>query len=78
MSVRTTPFRTDIQALRAAAIALVVYVLAGVLYVVVSGQPIDVQNLVPTIAIFTTGGTVAYQPFWENPGDPQIQAKLAP
>lgn len=55
-----------------AAIAMVVYALAGILAVVVSGQPIDINNLVPTIAIFTGAGTVAYQLFWKNWGDPQI------
>ena len=60
-----------------AVIAMVVYAVAGALYVVVSGQPVDVNNLVPTIGIFTAGGTVAYQLFWKNWGDPQIQAKVS-
>ena len=55
-----------------AAIAVVIYIIAGVLAVVVSGQPIDINNLVPTIALFTASGTVAYQLFWKNWGDPQI------
>ena len=60
-----------------AVIAMLVYAVAGTLYVLVSGQAVDVNNLVPTIAIFTTGGTVAYQLFWKNWGDPQLQAKVS-
>ena len=55
-----------------ALIALVIYVIVGILAVVVSGKPIDINNLVPTIALFTAAGTVAYQLFWKNWGDPQI------
>ena len=61
-----------------AVIALAVYAVFGIAAVVLSGQSIDPNNLVPTIAIFTASGTVAYQAFWKNWGDPQIQAKLAP
>lgn len=61
-----------------AVIALAVYAVFGVIGVVVSGQTIDVNNLVPTIAIVTASGTVAYQLFWKNWGDPQIQAKVSP
>ena len=60
-----------------AVIALAVYAVFGVVAVVVSGQTIDVNNLVPTISLFTAAGTVAYQLFWKNWGDPQIQAAVA-
>jgi hypothetical protein len=50
------------------AIALIVYVVAGVLAVAVQGQPIDANNIVPTVTLFTTVGTVAYQAFWSHTG----------
>ncbi|MGH2512372.1 MAG: hypothetical protein ACRDGQ_06770 [Candidatus Limnocylindrales bacterium] len=59
------------------AIALVVYVVAGAFAVLLSGTPVDVDNLVPTISIIAAAGTIAYAAFWSNWGDPQIQAKLA-
>lgn len=55
-----------------ALIAVVVYILAGIAAVVVSGQTVDLNNIVPSVALFTAGGTVAYQLFWKNWGDPQI------
>ncbi len=49
-----------------AVIALVVYVIAGTLAVVTSSQPFDLNNVIPSITLFTTVGTVAYQLFWKN------------
>ena len=60
-----------------AVIAVVVYVLFGVLGVAVSGQAIDVNNLVPTIGIFTTVGTAAYFAFWRNVGEPQLTERTS-
>jgi hypothetical protein len=57
-------------------IAIAVYVVVGVLSVLVSGQALDVNNIMPAVAIFVAGGTIAYQLFWKNWGDPQIAAKL--
>lgn len=59
-----------------ALIAIVVYVVVGVLSVAVAGQPLDLNNVAPAIAIFVSGGTIAYQLFWKNWGDPQITAKI--
>lgn len=68
--------KTTYPAIYNAAIALVIYVVVGVLAVVVSG-PIDVNNLVPTIAIFVTEGTIAYQLFWKNwNGETRITQRL--
>ena len=68
--------KTTYPAIYNAAIALAVYVVVGVLSVVVSG-PIDVNNLVPTITIFVTEGTIAYQLFWKNwTGEAAITARL--
>ena len=61
-----------------ALIAVVVYVVVGVLSVLVSGQPLDVNNVAPAITIFVAGGTIAYQLFWKNWGDPQITAAVNP
>jgi predicted membrane channel-forming protein YqfA (hemolysin III family) len=55
-----------------AIIAMVVYVVVGVLSVLVSGQAFTLDNLTPAIAIFVTGGTVVYTLFWKNWGDPQV------
>lgn len=59
-----------------ATIALVVYVVVGVLSVLVSGQSFTIDNIAPAVTIFVAGGTLAYQLFWKNWGDPQITAKL--
>src|SRR5512135_608799 len=59
-----------------ALIAIVVYVVAGVAAVFVSGQAIDINNILPTVALFTATGTIAYQLFWKNWGDPQITARI--
>ena len=57
-----------------AIVAVLVYIVFGVAAVAVKGDPIDVNNLVPTITLITTAGTVAYTAFWRNIGDPQIAA----
>jgi hypothetical protein len=59
-----------------AIIAIVVYAVIGVLAVLVAGQPFDINNIAPSVAIFVTGGTIAYQLFWKNWGDPQITAAV--
>lgn len=48
------------------AIAIAVYVAAGAIAVVTSGQPFDMNNIVPAVTIFVTVGTVAYTAFWKN------------
>jgi CHASE2 domain-containing sensor protein len=63
-----------------AVIALVVYAVAGVGSVIASGQSInlnDPNNVLQAIGVVTTAGTIAYQAFWRNWGDPQIAALLA-
>lgn len=59
-----------------AVIAIVIYAVAGALAVLVQGQSFDLQNIIPSVAIFTGTGTIAYQLFWKNWGDPQITAKV--
>jgi hypothetical protein len=49
-----------------AIIALVVYVVAGIAAVIVSGQPFLLTNIVPSVSLFVIGGTAAYQLFWKN------------
>ncbi len=49
-----------------AAIALGVYVAAGVVAVIAQGQPFDLATIVPSIGVFTVGGTAAYTLFWKN------------
>ncbi len=61
-----------------AIIAMVVYAVVGVAAVLLSGKPIDINNIAPTVAIFVAGGTVAYEMFWKNWGDPQVTAKVLP
>ncbi len=61
-----------------ALIAVAVYAVVGVLSVLVSGQALTLDNVEPAIAIFVTGGTIAYQLFWKNWGDPQITARVNP
>ena len=60
-----------------AVIAVVVYVLFGILGVAVSGQAIDVNNIVPTVGIFVTVGTAAYVAFWRNVGEPALTEKTS-
>lgn len=57
-------------------IAVAVYAVVGVLSVLVSGQPLSLDNVMPAVAIFVSGGTIAYQLFWKNWGDPQIASAL--
>jgi hypothetical protein len=49
-------------------IAIVVYILFGIGAVVLQGKPIDLNNIVPFVTIFTTVGTAAYVAFWQNTG----------
>jgi hypothetical protein len=58
-------------------IAMAVYIITGVIAVAVSGQTIDLQNILPAIGIFTTGGSVAYLAFWKNLGEPKLVAKTS-
>lgn len=60
-----------------AIIAMVVYIVFGVVAVVISGQPIDANDLVPTIVLFTTVGTTAYYAFWRNVGERTLEAKTS-
>lgn len=60
-----------------AAIAIVVYAVVGLLAVLISGQAFDLNNIAPTVAIFVGEGTIAYQLWWKNWGDPQITAYIA-
>ncbi len=60
-----------------AIIAVVVYVVFGVIACVASGQSLSDPNaLVTFIGIFVGGGTIAYNVFWKNWGDPQVTAKM--
>ncbi len=61
-----------------AIIAMAVYAVVGVAAVLLSGKPVDINNIAPTVAIFVAGGTVAYEMFWKNWGDPQVTAKVLP
>lgn len=58
-----------------AIIAIAVYAVAGLGNVVVSGQTFDLQNIVPSITLFVTGGTAAYVLFWKNV-DAAITARI--
>ena len=49
-----------------AIIALVVYVVAGIGAVIISGQPFLLTNIVPSVSLFVIGGTAAYTLFWKN------------
>lgn len=49
-----------------AIIALVVYIIFGLAAVLATGQTFDMNNVVPTVTLFVTEGTVAYQLFWKN------------
>lgn len=59
-----------------AIIAIVVYAVIGVLSVLVAGQTFSLDNITPAVATFVAGGTIAYQLFWKNWGDPQITAAV--
>lgn len=49
-------------------IALVVYAIGGAIAVVAQGQAITLDTVVPTITLFATVGTVAYNAFWQHTG----------
>ena len=59
-----------------ALIAVAIYVIVGVVSVLVSGQTLTLENIEPAIVIFVAGGTLAYQLFWKNWGDPQITTAI--
>jgi hypothetical protein len=59
-----------------AMIAVAVYVVVGALSVLVAGQAFTLDNVAPAVAIFVSGGTIAYELFWKNWGDPQITARV--
>ena len=47
-----------------AAIAIAVYVVAGLVAVLASGQPFNLSDITGSVAIFVSVGTVAYTAFW--------------
>jgi ABC-type xylose transport system permease subunit len=47
-------------------IAVMVYLVVGVVAVAVSGNSFDLNNILPSVATFTAAGTLAYQLFWKN------------
>lgn len=49
-----------------AIIAIAVYIVFGVAAVVFSGQPFVLDNIIPSVGIFTAAGTVGYAAFWKN------------
>ena len=49
-----------------AVIAIVVYAVAGIVAVFLTKSVIDINNIVPTVVLFVTEGTVAYNLFWKN------------
>lgn len=70
--LKSVNFSATINAL----IAVVVYAAVGIASVVLSGQTFSLDNILPTVALFTATGTVAYQLFWKNWGDPQVTAGI--
>ena len=61
-----------------AAIAVVVYAVVGVAAVALTGQSFTLDNIAPAVALFVTEGTVAYNLFWKNWGDPQLTSAILP
>lgn len=55
-----------------ALIALACYIVVGVVGVVVSGEPLTVENAVPLIALATVVGSAAYQLVWTNIGANEV------
>jgi hypothetical protein len=51
-----------------AAIALACYVVVGIGGVLVSGEPLTLENAVNLIAVATVVGSAAYNLFWNNIG----------
>lgn len=58
-------------------VAIIVYVIFGVGAVAMSGEPIDLNNIVPTVATFVAIGTVAYTAFWRNVGEPALKDRTS-
>lgn len=55
-------------------LAIIVYIAFGIGAVIVKGDAITLDTVVPTIVLFGTIGTAAYVAFWRNIGDPQVNA----
>ena len=62
--VKQKGFSKQVNAL----IALACYVVIGVLGVLLSGEPLSLENAVNVIAIVTVVGTAAYNLVWTNIG----------
>lgn len=62
-------------------VALLCYIVIGVLGTVVSGEPLVIENAVALIATATVIGSAAYNLFWNNlmvseSGDPSLDARI--
>ena len=75
--VKQQGFTKQVNAL----IALLCYIVVGVLGVIVSGEPLTIDNAVNLIATATVVGSAAYGLFWNNlmvsqDGDPSLDARI--
>jgi len=51
-----------------AIVALVVYIVVGAAAVILSGEPVTADNLIPAITTMTVVGSAAYGIFWNQIG----------
>lgn len=65
--VKQSGFSQQVNAL----IALVCYIVVGIVGVLLSGEPLALENAVNLIAVATVVGSAAYQLVWSNIGSGQ-------
>lgn len=75
--VKQQGFSRQINAL----IALACYILVGVAAMIVSGEPLLIENAIPLITVATVVGSAAYSLVWNNlgasdEGDPSLDTQL--
>lgn len=77
--VKQARFSTQVNAF----IALVVYIVAGIAYVVVTAGPegFTVDSIIASVTVATVVGTAAYNLFWSNlgvseEGDTSVEERL--
>lgn len=75
--IKQSGFSRQVNAL----IALVCYIVVGVVGVVLSGEPLTIDNAVNLIAVATVVGSAAYKLVWNNIGasddeSPSLEERL--
>lgn len=58
-------------------VAIAIYVIFGVGAVLAQGDAFDINNIVPSVALFVAVGTTAYNAFWKNVGERSLRDRTS-